>query len=59
MHSVMVVYHIWCGMHNAYLVVGIVGIVGMHANDLLMNSSTVSRHTELNSDAKSDIRMLI
>ena len=44
-------FTIWCGMHDVYVMVGMVGgMVGMHANDLLMNSSTVSRQTEPNSD---------
>ena len=37
-----------CKHIYVYVVVG--GMVGMHANDLLMNSSTVSRQTEPNSD---------
>ena len=44
-------FTIWCGMHDVYVMVGMVGgMVGMHANDLLMNSSTVSRQTEPNSE---------
>ena len=37
-----------CKHIYVYVVVG--GMVGMHANDLLMNSSTVSRQTEPNSE---------
>ena len=44
-------YPIGCDMDRIYHVnICLVGMVGMHANHLLMNSSAVSRQTEHNSE---------